>query len=207
MSHSGKNPWEYFMQILLYLCERTVTYPCNLMPPGPLCNLRFYYIDLFLIVAAYVPCMCAVGWCIEVRERHGLSWCWIYCSKMSHKPFFTDKAGRYSERQADWHVVCCGARDLGRILHFALLLLPHANVFYTDLGLATDALAVRSSSPVLWDIHWFYCPEGPLQEPISWPHRRGVLPDHCTCHGPYCGTGYFSAGPLSFLFAWDACMP
>ena len=30
--------------------------------------------DLFLIVAAYVPCMCAVGWCIEVGAYHTLSY-------------------------------------------------------------------------------------------------------------------------------------
>ena len=66
-----------------------------------MCLFRFYYIDLFLIVAAYVPCMCAVGWCIEVRAARKVLVSDDYCSKVSHKPFFTDKAGRYSERQAD----------------------------------------------------------------------------------------------------------
>ncbi|GAX77988.1 hypothetical protein CEUSTIGMA_g5430.t1 [Chlamydomonas eustigma] len=29
----------------------------------------FYYVDLFMIVAAYVPCMCVVGWYIEQNEE------------------------------------------------------------------------------------------------------------------------------------------
>lgn len=34
---------------------------------------RFYYLDLFIIVAAYVPCMCAVGWYVESSTEEG-SW-------------------------------------------------------------------------------------------------------------------------------------
>ena len=71
-THTHTFPRAQNLNCNLHTHTHTHTFPTPpIAHPRPL--HRFYYIDLLMIVAAYLPCMCVVGWLVDetasVRSR------------------------------------------------------------------------------------------------------------------------------------------